>query len=82
MQKSLTLNKTCFENFLEENKKSGKWTISRKTARQKESGLYVRQKNEREDRKEESNDSPEIPDGGGVGVGGGGLTLPASLQRI
>ena len=35
--------------------KSGEWTISRKMTRQKE-------KDEKRDRQEESNDSPEIPD--------------------
>ena len=40
----------------------------------------TRQNNKRGDRKEESKNSPEIPDGGGGGGGGGGhQTSPASL---
>ena len=58
IQKSLTLNEK-YESFLGE--KSGEWTISRKTTRQKKQEDKA-EKNKRGDRKGKSNDSPEIPD--------------------
>ena len=45
-------SKNVLEMFGE---KSGEWTLSRKMTRQKE-------KDERRDKQEESDDSPEIPD--------------------
>ena len=60
IQKSLTLNERYQRVFWK--KKSGEWTISRKMTRQNEQEDQVGKKNKRGDRKEESNDSPEIPD--------------------
>ena len=71
-QQRPSLNEKCWEKFLENKahlltksvgrifwKKSGKWTASREW--QDGKSKRTTQKNERGDRKEESNDSPEIP---------------------
>ena len=71
IQKSLTLNEKIFESFLE--KKSGEWTISRKTTRQKG------QKAEAEKTKEEIGKGNQMT-ALRFQTGGGHQTSPASLQ--
>ena len=58
-KKSLSLNEKCWRIFWV--KKAGEWTVNRKTTGQKEQEDLA-EKNERRDRKGESNDSPKVPD--------------------
>ena len=59
IQKSLTLNQKCLRTFWKKSQGNGPLA----TKLQDRNGKRTRQKNKRGDKKEESNDSPEIPQG-------------------
>ena len=75
IQKSLSLNAKIVKNCLGKVQKNGPEGRKKdKTETRKSNTKRTRQKNKRGDSKVESNDSPEIPDGGRH------QTSPANLQ--